>query len=210
MFDESLRRLKEDVFVPLARLLARGGLTPTAVTLAAFAAGLGAAASAASNSLSLASFLWWVGRILDGLDGTLARLTQQQSDLGGYLDIVCDFGVYAAVPIGVVFGVAPSLTRRQSEEAYLALAILEGACFVNAAALFMLSGLLQQRDGRKRSRQMTSVEMPRGLVEGFETMIAFQLFLLFPQHAAFLMGTFAAAVVLTVLHRVRWACQVLQ
>ena len=42
-----------------------------------------------------------LNRLADGLDGAIARNTQT-TDLGGYLDIVCDFLVYS----GVVFGFA--------------------------------------------------------------------------------------------------------
>lgn len=36
-----------------------------------------------------------------GIDGLVARVSGQQTDFGGYLDILCDFVVYAAIPIGL-------------------------------------------------------------------------------------------------------------
>merc|ERR1711991_489008 len=132
------------------------------------------------------------GASLTALDGTLARLTDQQSDFGGYVDIVCDFTVYGLIPIAVVGHAAPSLSPDQATAAWVSLALMEAAFFVNAAGLFMLSSIVAAR--RLHDRRLTTVAMPRSVVEGFETMAAFQLFLLFPQRAALLMGLFAAAV----------------
>jgi phosphatidylglycerophosphate synthase len=207
MFDHTLRLVKERFFLPCCKLVAWSGVTPNMLTLASLVAGLACAYYAAlGNYILIASAFWWVGRIFDGLDGSLARLTNQQSDFGGYLDIVCDFSVYALVPIGVVVGVTPNMDRPTAEMAYLVLSILQGTFFVNAAGLFMLSVILEKRQA---SKELTTVIMPRGLVEGFETMVAMQLMLLLPQHCILLMATFAAAVALTVLHRLRWAHTVL-
>ncbi|MBK6433761.1 CDP-alcohol phosphatidyltransferase family protein [Candidatus Amarolinea dominans] len=72
-------------------------------------------------------------RILDGLDGMLWRhLTQQQTDFGGYLDIVADFVVYAAVPIGLFLG-------RATTELGVGLALLLGSFYINAASWMYLS-----------------------------------------------------------------------
>ena len=48
-----------------------------------------------------AVLLWWLSRILDGLDGAYARLTGKSSDFGGYFDIIIDFTTYAVIPLGV-------------------------------------------------------------------------------------------------------------
>lgn len=47
--------------------------------------------------------------------------------------------------------------------------------------------------------------MPSGLVEGAETMFFYALFLLFPDSATPLFGTFAVLVAVTVLQRLVWA-----
>jgi phosphatidylglycerophosphate synthase len=134
MFDHTLRLVKERFFVPFCRVVAWSGVTPNGLTLASLVLGVACAYLASlGDCILLASACWWGGRIFDGLDGTLARLTNQQSEFGGYLDILCDFTVYALVPIGVVVGAAPSMDRASAEAAYLVLAILEGTFFVNAA-----------------------------------------------------------------------------
>ncbi|MCK7481082.1 MAG: hypothetical protein M0C28_30680 [Candidatus Moduliflexus flocculans] len=61
------------------------------------------------------------------MDGLLARVHQKQSDFGGYLDILMDFAIYSALPIGIVLS-APSPDR------YLALAFMLAAFYVNGAS----------------------------------------------------------------------------
>lgn len=42
-------------------------------------------------------------RVLDGLDGVVARQKNKQTDFGGYLDIILDFTVYSIIPVAIVF-----------------------------------------------------------------------------------------------------------
>jgi phosphatidylglycerophosphate synthase len=203
MFDEALRLLKERVYVPFVQLVAKTGVTPTQVTLLGFVAGLACAWSAQDMECwRRTSFLWWLGRILDGLDGSLARFTNQQTEFGGYVDILCDFCVYSLIPLGVVH----SARHVSGEAGFYVLALLLGSYFVNAASLFMLSSLLEKRQSSgKKKAELTSVTMPRGLIEGLETMIMYQLFLLFPAYCVQLMTIFFLLVVTTILLRLIWA-----
>ena len=99
MFDATLRQAKDRVGAPLALRL--GAVSPNAVSIGGFVVGLIAAWQASQGNGVAAVTLWLFSRILDGLDGLIARLHGKQSDFGGYLDIVLDFVVYAAVPIGL-------------------------------------------------------------------------------------------------------------
>lgn len=206
-FDEELRHLKEwafklvvGVFSPL--------FTPTQYTLIGFVFGLCCVYACSTGHVLLASTLWWINRFFDGLDGVVARYTKQQSDLGGYVDIVCDFTVYALVPIGVVHSV---WTTHGDSSVWYALSLMEASFFVNAASLLMLGSLLDKlRSQEETKKRFTSVEMPRGLIEGFETMVFFQLFIAMPHRCTELMALFAAGVWLTVALRMRTAIQLLK
>jgi phosphatidylglycerophosphate synthase len=85
MFDHFLRKVKEVYFVQLAHLVARTGITPTQLTLIGFGFGLFSFGAVATGQILYATLFWWLGRFCDGLDGTLARTTNQQSDFGGYV-----------------------------------------------------------------------------------------------------------------------------
>ncbi|MCK7519029.1 MAG: hypothetical protein MZV64_15540 [Ignavibacteriales bacterium] len=101
--------------------------------------------------------VWLCGfrnRVLDGLDGLLARMHDKQSDFGGYVDILTDFVVYAALPIGLVAG-------SPSNERYLALAFMLASFYVNTASWMYLAAILEKRSARDPDTQ-TTIVMPAG------------------------------------------------
>lgn len=81
--------------LPLVQLL------PNFLTIMALCAGLTAIRFAAQGRFGYAVGLMVLAAVLDGLDGRLARLLKQESEIGAELDSLGDF---------VNFGVAPALT----------------------------------------------------------------------------------------------------
>ncbi len=198
MIDKVLRSPKEQVLKPVARHPLRV-IHPTAITLVAFGVGVAAAAAAWQQAYVLALGLWALNRILDGLDGTVARLHKKQSDLGGYLDIVLDIVVYALVPLALALSV-------DTREVYLALALLLGSFYINGASWMYLAALLEKRKhGAHKQGEMTTVTMPGGVIEGTETIIFYSLFLLFPGALVPLFGAMAVLVLITAAQRLVWS-----
>ncbi len=182
---------------PLA--VALGRVSPNAVTLLAMVIGLTAAVMAARQMYAVALALWLASRILDGLDGMLARLTHQQTDFGGYLDIVADFAVYAAVPIGLFLG-------RATAELGVSLALLLGSFYINGASWMYLSAILEKRSSGASARgELTTVTMPAGLVGGTETILFYSAFLIWPRALPWLFLIMAGLVLLGVIQRLWWA-----
>lgn len=201
MFDHFFRVLKDRWLEGLARALGTR-VTPNTISVLACLVGLAAAWEAAHARRDVALLLWLLNRTLDGLDGTLARVTGQQSDFGGYLDIVLDFTVYTAIPIGAAYGVTGDGALAARE----ALVWLLGSFFINAASWMYLSALLEKRAaGAAATGERTSVTMPPGLVAGFETILFFSLFLALPGRLAPLMWAMAGLVLLNVVQRLVWA-----
>lgn len=203
MFDDLLRALKDRLLAPAARALGRR-VSPTAVTLLAFAAGIGAALCAARAWDGAALALWLLNRLLDGFDGALARESGRQTDAGGYLDLVLDFVVYAAVPTGLVLG-RPSLPL-----ALAALALL-ASYYVNAASWMYLAAVLERRGvGAAARGERTTVTMPPGLIGGAETVVFYAVCFVFPGRLVALFVAFAALVLATAVHRVAWGLRALR
>jgi CDP-diacylglycerol--serine O-phosphatidyltransferase len=75
-------------------------LLPNLVTVAAICAGLTAIRYATSGNFTVAVQLLLLAAVLDGLDGSLARLLKSASALGAELDSLADF---------LNFGIAPAL-----------------------------------------------------------------------------------------------------
>lgn len=206
MFDASLRRAKDRIGEPLAARMRP--VAPATITVLALLTGLGCAVCAVMGLTVVSLLLWLLSRGLDGLDGLLARQYNKQSDFGGYLDILLDYVVYAAVPLGLVLG-------HPAQQNYLALALMLAAFYINSASWMMLAAILEKRSAEFASdpanqRGMTTVVMPAGLVGATETIIAYSLFLLFPNILAPLFLIFSGLVAITILQRFVWAWRVLR
>jgi len=200
MLDSTLRPVKDRLLAPVASGPV-GRVPVAAITLVGLAFTL-AAAAAAWHGVTLAAVLLWLGgRFLDGLDGAVARATGQQSDTGGLFDFVADSIGYAAVPLGIAAGV-------DDRALWIATAVVIATFYINAVSLGQVAALLEKRSVADRGA--TSVVMPRGLVEGTETIVVFTLALAVPDSAATIWWVFAAAVAVTVAERLRWASAVLR
>jgi phosphatidylglycerophosphate synthase len=187
--------------MPAATVVGRR-IPPMVVTVAAFVFGLGAAVAAARGANGTGLALWLANRVLDGFDGTLARAQGAQSDIGGYVDIVLDFVIYAAVPLGLVLGAAPP------ERATLAVSalVMLASFYVNAASWMYLAAILERRGAGAAARgELTTITMPRGLVGGTETVVFYALFLALPRTLVPLFILMTALVLVTVMQRLVWA-----
>lgn len=197
MFDTALRGWKDKLLAPLVRGLAP--VHPTMLTAAGFAVGLACAGTAAAGLTLAALGLWAVNRVLDGLDGLVARQFGKTSDLGGYLDLVADFLVYAAVPLGLAWA-------RADPGVWAACAVLLAAYYVNAVSWLGLSVLEEKRRTKNDApNRLTSLPMPRGLMEGFETVVLYFAFFVWTEGLVWLFGAGAVLVMISAGQRVVWA-----
>jgi phosphatidylglycerophosphate synthase len=152
------------------------------VTLGGLAVGLLTVPLLAGGWYGAALVVVLLNRLLDGLDGAIAR-QGAPTPFGGYLDIVCDFVFYAAVPLG--FALA------NSENALWAALLL--ASFVCTGASFLGRAIMaaERKEDDLSARGAKSFFHSAGLVEGTETVIAFVLFCLFPASFPWLAGIVA-------------------
>lgn len=198
MMDDALRRVKDVIYLPVARQVGKSS-HPLTITLLAGGIGMLSAVAGWQGFYFLGLCLWLINRLLDGLDGAVARATGTQSDFGGYIDMLVDFAMYTMIPFGLALG-QPSLGL------FTAMAFLLGTFYVNAGAFLYLSSILEQRrQGAKQRGELTTIAMPKGLIEGTEAIIFYSLFFLFPQSLEFLFVLLGTLVILTSLQHVRWA-----
>lgn len=100
------RRRVSRAFDPIARGLARLGLTPSAVTLIGLAISIGGAVLIGFGHLAAGGAVVGFGATLDVLDGILARLTRTESRRGGFLDTFTDRVGEVAAWTGLTFYLA--------------------------------------------------------------------------------------------------------
>jgi len=191
MLDAQLRPLIDPPLNALGRRLASLGIGANSITMTGMIAGLGAGVMIAYSHYAIALALILASRLLDGLDGAVARATRI-SDFGGYLDIVADFAFYVAVPVGFAFAAPDNMPF-----ALLLVAsfTLTGISFLGYAILAAKRGLETSEHGRKSFFYNT------GLAEGTETIAAFLLMCLFPGHFPLIASIYTIICLLTVVQR---------
>lgn len=202
MLDSIARPLKNRLLHPVAsRLVAR--VHPNAITVASALLGLLAAIAVSKGRFDLGLLGWTLNRILDGLDGAVAREGGRQTDFGGYVDIIADFIVYAAIPIGVAIHFATA-------EAWLATSVMLATFYVNSASWMYLAALLEKRSaGAGETDEETSITMPDALVGGTETLLIYTAFLALPAFAPRIFWLTAILMAVSILQRVAWAVRFL-
>jgi len=191
MLDRVVRPLIDPPLDAAGRRLAALGISANAVTLAGFAVGLAAIPAVAAGDYLAGLALLLVSRLSDGLDGAVARV-HGPTDLGGYLDIVCDFILYS----GWAFAFAVADPADAIPAAFLMLSFMgTGASFLAYAVFAAKRGVTTEIRGAK------SLYYLGGLTEGTETIMVFMAFCLLPQFFAPLAWAFAAACWITTASR---------
>lgn len=154
------------------RWLAARGASADAVTLVGLGLGLGTAVLVAAGWAGLVVALpLLASRLADGLDGAVAR-ARGKTDFGGFLDIVCDFAFYAAIPLAFVL--------RDPGANGAAGAFLLFGFYVNGATFLGYAILAAKRGMDTRSRGEKSLYFTAGLLEGTETILFLLLIVLWP------------------------------
>ena len=193
MLDRPAQALIAPALQAAGRWLVRHGGTADAITWAGFALGLAAAACIALQQPLAGLALILVSRLMDGLDGTVARLTAP-TDRGAFLDITLDFLFYASVPLA--FALADP-----GANALPAAVLL--AAFIGTGSSFLAFAVLAERRGLQASAYPNKgLYYLGGLTEGSETLICFALMALWPAQFAALAYGFAALCALTIATRI--------
>lgn len=195
MLDRTATALIKPAVVQLARVLHRGGLSANQITLLGFATGLFAALLIANGAYLAGATAIFVSRLLDALDGAVARLSRA-TDQGGFLDIALDFLFYASIPLA--FALANPLHNALPAAVLL-------AAFIGTATSFLAFAVMASKRG------LNSLDYPDksfyflgGLTEATETLLFFAAMCLWPAHFATLAYVFAALCAVTVATRLWW------
>lgn len=200
MFDARIRKVIDPALNTAARILTKTGVSANGITVSGAVVGCMAAAAIAMQFYGAGLTLIALNRILDGLDGPLARQTSA-TEFGGYLDSLCDFLFYAAVPVG--FGIA--------SPANLVPALFLVASFTVTAVSFLAYAAIAARlnlgDGVHGTKAFI---YSTGLMEGAETILFFIAMCMMPAYFAELAYTFASLCMVTVLQRIMMAARILR
>jgi phosphatidylglycerophosphate synthase len=200
MLDGRMRRVIDPGLNRGGAWLAARGASANAVTLVGLAFGLSAAAAVAGGGgAALTLALLFANRLLDGLDGAVAR-ARGRTDFGGLLDIVCDFAVYGAMPLAFIY--------RDVEANALAGAFLLVTFYVNGATFLGYAILAEKRGIVTTAQGVKSLHYSAGLLEGTETIAFFAVLCMFPAVFPLAAWIFGGLCMVTALGRILLAMRV--
>ncbi len=191
MLDAKLRPLIEPPLNAAARMVAGAGVSANMLTFSGLALGLCGALAIALGQVWLGLAFIIANRVLDGLDGAVARI-HGPSALGGYFDIVADFAFYVSIPLG--FGILSSANTLPAL-VLVASFVLTGVSFLAFAVIAATRGEETSAHGSKSFFYST------GLAEGAETIAVFIAMCVFPAWFGAIAYIYAGLCVLTVFQR---------
>lgn len=193
MIDARILPLQKAALQPVAERLAHRGVKADQISLVGFLAGVGAFIALCFGQWLAALLLILANRVLDGLDGAVARI-QGPTDRGAYLDIALDMVFYALIPLGFAVA-APDVNA-------LPAAVLI-VSFVGTGSSFLAFSAVAAKLGRKAPEfPTTGIYYAGGLAEGFETIAVFVAMCLLPASFPIIAYGFAALCALTTV--IRW------
>ena len=194
MLDKFVTPIIKPLLTPVVMLINKSGITANQLTVFGFLVGMFA--------VPLLAFEMWYGaliaialnRILDGLDGELARYANQSSSAGGFLDITLDFLFYAAIPLGFILA-------NPAQNAIAGAILL--ATFIGTGSSFLAFAIAAEKFKLDKPQfKYKSFYYLNGLTEGTETIALFVAFCIWPQHFAIMASLFAAACAITIFTRI--------
>jgi phosphatidylglycerophosphate synthase len=198
MIDRHATALLRPVVDGLARLLVRGGVGADALTFGGLAVGWAAAAAIAFHAPWTGAALILLSRLLDGLDGAVARATTP-TDRGGFLDVTLDFLFYPAIPLA--FAIADPASNALPAAVLIATFVGTGTSFLAFATIAAKRLMINPSYPDK------SFYFLGGLTEAAETLAFFIAMCAWPQHFALLAYVFAAMCAMTIVTRLIWGWQ---
>jgi phosphatidylglycerophosphate synthase len=199
MLDRHMLALQNRILDRPAAHLARLGVPADAVTIIGFSVGLASAAFLYEQAYGLALACILLNRLLDGLDGAIAR-EAGPTDRGAFLDVALDFFFYATVPFG--FALADPAANALAASALL-------LSFVGTGSSFLAFAVIAEKRGlSSASFPMKGIYYLGGLTEGTETILVFTVMCLLPEHFAAIAWLFATLAAITTVSRWWWGWRI--
>jgi len=191
MMDHKINTIIHPIMNGLAKKIPRQ-ISANTITLTGFAVGVIVVPLLWLNLYFSAMLVILVNRFFDGLDGAVARKFGP-TNLGGYLDITCDFIFYSVVIMGFALA-APE--NNGLAAAFLIFSFIgTGSSFLAFAATSGKQGISSDAHGLKAFYYLG------GLTEGTETILFFIIICMYPEYFPLMAVLFGSICWITVLGR---------
>ncbi len=196
MFDIALRKWIDPALNAIASQIARAGISANTLTITGAGVAVIAGSAIANGAFNAAILLIAINRVLDGLDGAVARRIGA-TPFGGYLDSLADYIFYLAVPVGFALhdpvNQLPALLL-------IASFTLTAVSFLAFAAIASQSPDIQN-DLRGSHHGPKAFLYTTGLMEGGETIAFFGIMSIWPAYFGSIALLFAALCLITIGQR---------
>lgn len=192
MLDLYMRPLIDPPLHFISRYVVAIGISANIITGVGFLLGLVAIILVSTAHYNTAILFICLNRFCDGLDGAVARHTRL-SDFGGFLDIVCDFIIYAGVIFA--FGIA-----NPDHLFYVAFLIFS---FIGPMVSFLAYAIIAAKkklDSMRRGKK--SFYYLGGICEGTETIAVLLLICIIPSYCDLICVVYGILCWLTTIGRV--------
>lgn len=192
MLDPYVRPIIDPPLNALGKRLVLLGFTANIMTLMGFLFGLMAISSIIFHQYTLAAAFIVINRLMDGLDGAIARQSKA-TDFGGFLDIVCDFIIYS----GIVFAFGLTHPENLFYSSFLIFS------FIGPITSFLAYAIIaSKRQITTQKRGKKSFYYLGGICEGTETAAVLILICLIPKYFGIICVVFGFLCWLTTLGRI--------
>jgi phosphatidylglycerophosphate synthase len=198
MLDRAIQTAIKPLLTKAAKALVKTGVSADGLTLIGFLVGMGAAVAIAFEAYIAGLVMLLISRLMDGLDGAVARETTP-TDRGGFLDITLDFLFYASIPLA--FAIA-----HPTQNALPAAVLL--AAFIGTGSSFLAFAIVAEKN------RIASTAFPNksfyflgGLTEATETIVALSAMCLWPAAFPLIAYGFAVLCAITIVMRIGWGWQ---
>ena len=191
MLDYRINKIIHPIMNSLANHVPRQ-ISANTITLAGFAVGVMVVPLLWFKLYALAMTVILANRFFDGLDGAVAR-KRGPTNLGGYLDITCDFIFYSVVIMG--FALA------DQENNGLAAAFLIFSFIGTGSSFLAFSAAAEKKGISTNSHGIKEFYYLGGLTEGTETILFLVIICMYPENFPVLAVVFGSICWITVLGR---------
>ena len=192
MIDKKINKYTNSYLTHIANILCRKGIDANWVTILGLVIAFFCFIALSYGFFYLGLTLILINRLLDGLDGSLARLSTPRK-FGAFFDITSDFAFYAVIPLGfAVFS---------PNENALPTAFLLAAFYVNGSS-FLTEAIIVEKYSIETDQKNKGFFYSFGLIEGFETICFFLFSCFFPDLYGKAAYVFFALTILTHVIRV--------
>ncbi|MFV0425028.1 MAG: CDP-alcohol phosphatidyltransferase family protein [Bacilli bacterium] len=185
MLDTKARKYVQPILEYVAKFFISKNISATKITFIALFLGLTSAMAIIIQLNLIAVILLWCSGFFDALDGTIARINNEKSKLGGFLDIVFDRIVEIAILLALCY---------TNHSLYVVVGFVLSAIILSMT-IFLTSGNLITKESSKAFYYQT------GLAERTEGFIMLSLAIIFKNYAVYVLVIFAIIILITAMQR---------